>query len=115
MNPHNAPHDLCGQGGIMKTKKANPYQVDAVVRQSFGHIKHREISIPITAKGRYKVYIRFAVDIKKMKIYIRNAFLSSGKKESKLEIDIASIEELNIVGDIPEIPTFTGVIKFSYV
>ena len=79
--------------------------------QSFSHIKHCEIKVPIAAKGKYKVYIRFTVDIKKMRMFIRNAFLSSGKKESKLEIDIAAIEEFNTVGAIPEIPTFTGAIK----
>jgi hypothetical protein len=84
--------------------------LDAVDRQPLTHLKHREIKIPITAKGRYKIYIRFDVDVKKMKIFIRNAFLSSGKKESQLKIDVPSIEEFNAVGCIPEISIFSGTI-----
>ena len=31
---HNVPHDLCGQGGIVKKERDIPHQVDAVVSET---------------------------------------------------------------------------------
>ena len=74
--------------------------------KSFSNIKHREFKIPLTKKGKYKLYFRFMIDTQKKKMVIRNAFLTTGKKEEQLEIDVAKIEEFNTVGSLMEMPRF---------
>lgn len=48
-------------------------------------ISHKEIKMRLTPK-RDKLAMRFSVDYKQRKLYIRNVFASRNKKEKRLEI-----------------------------
>lgn len=69
---------------------------------SYNHIKHREFKIPITKKGKFKIYLRFIVDTKNNKLYIRNAFLTKNKKDYELDIKVIEKETYLTILEIPE-------------